>query len=42
MLLTGCAGAVIGGGDARQRAVRDAFTSVAAGGVVLALLAMLT
>lgn len=42
VLLTGCAGAVIGEGDARQRAVRAAITSVAAGGVVLALLAMLT
>lgn len=42
VLLTGCAGAVIGEGDARQRAVRAAITSAAAGGVVLALLAMLT
>ena len=42
VLLTGCAGAVIGEGDARQRAVRAAITSSAAGGVVLALLAMLT
>jgi hypothetical protein len=42
VLLTGCAGAMIGEGDARQRAVRAAITSVAAGGVVLALLAMLT
>lgn len=41
VLLTGCAGAIIGEGDARQRAVRAAFTSTAAGGVVLALLAML-
>ena len=41
VLLTGCAGAIIGEGDARQRAVRAAFTSAAAGGVVLALLAML-
>jgi hypothetical protein len=41
VLLTGCAGAVIGEGDARQRAVRAAITSAAAGGVVLALLAML-
>ncbi len=42
VLLTGCAGAVIGDGDARQRAVRAGITSAAAGGVVLALLAMLT
>jgi hypothetical protein len=42
VLLTGCAGAVIGEGDARQRAVRAAITSASAGGVVLALLAMLT
>jgi hypothetical protein len=42
VLLTGCAGAVIGEGDARQRAVRALITSAAAGGVVLALLAMLT
>ena len=42
VLLTGCAGAVIGEGDARQRAIRAAITSAAAGGVVLALLAMLT
>ena len=42
VLLTGCAGAMIGEGDARQRAVRAAITSVGAGGVVLALLAMLT
>lgn len=42
VLLTGCAGAVIGEGDARQRAVRAGITSAAAGGVVLALLAMLT
>ena len=42
VLLTGVAGAVIGDGDARQRAVRAAITSAAAGGVILALLAMLT
>ena len=42
VLLTGCAGAVIGEGDARQRAIRAGITSAAAGGVVLALLAMLT
>lgn len=42
VLLTGCAGAIIGEGDARQRAVRAAITSAAAGGVILALLAMLT
>jgi len=42
VLLTGCAGAVIGEGDARQRAVRAAITATAAGGVILALLAMLT
>lgn len=42
VVLTGCAGAVIGEGDARQRAVRAGIASTAAGGVVLALLAMLT
>jgi hypothetical protein len=40
--ITGTAGAVVGEGDARQRATRAAFAAVAAGGVVLALLAMLT
>lgn len=42
VVLTGCAAAVIGEGDARQRAVRAGIASTAAGGVVLALLAMLT
>ena len=42
VLLTGCAAAVIGEGDARQRAVRAGIASTAGGGVVLALLAMLT
>jgi steroid 5-alpha reductase family enzyme len=42
VLITGCAAAVIGEGDARQRAVRAGISSTAAGGVVLALLAMLT
>lgn len=42
VVLTGCAAAVIGEGDARQRAVRAGMASTAAGGVVLALLAMLT
>lgn len=40
--ITGTAGAVVGEGDARQRATRAAFAATAAGGVVLALLAMLT
>ena len=40
--ITGTAGAVVGEGDARQRATRAAFAAVAAGAVVLALLAMLT
>jgi hypothetical protein len=40
--ITGTAGAVVGEGDARQRATRAAFAAGAAGGVVLALLAMLT
>ena len=35
-------GAVVGEGDARQRATRAAFAATVAGGVVLALLAMLT
>jgi hypothetical protein len=42
VVLTGCGGAVIGEGDARQRAVRAGIAATAAGGVVLALLAMLT
>ena len=42
VVITGCAAAVIGEGDARQRAVRAGTASTAAGGVVLALLAMLT
>lgn len=42
VVITGTAAAVVGEGDARQRAVRAAFASTAAGGVVLALLAMLT
>lgn len=42
VVITGCAAAVIGEGDARQRAVRAGIASTAAGGVVLALLAMLT
>lgn len=42
VLLTGCVGALIGEGDARQRVVRAAITATGAGGVVLALLAMLT
>ena len=40
--ITGTAAAVVGEGDARQRATRAAFASTAAGAVVLALLAMLT
>jgi len=40
--ITGTAGAVVGEGDARQRATRAAFAATAAGAVVLALLAMLT
>jgi hypothetical protein len=42
VLLTGCGGAILGEGDARQRAVRAGMASAAAGGVVLALLAMFT
>lgn len=42
VVITGTAGAVVGEGDARQRATRAAFAATAAGGVVLALLAMLT
>ena len=42
VVITGCAAAIIGEGDARQRAVRAGIASTAAGGVVLALLAMLT
>lgn len=42
VVITGCAAAVIGEGDARQRAVRAGIASIAAAGVVLALLAMLT
>lgn len=42
VLLTASVGAVIGEGDARQRAVRAGITAGASGGVVLALLAMLT
>ena len=42
VVITGCAAAVIGEGDARQRAVRAGIASTAAGCVVLALLAMLT
>ena len=40
--ITGTAGAIVGEGDARQRATRAAFAATAAGAVVLALLAMLT
>lgn len=42
VLITGAAGAIVGEGDARQRATRAAFAATAAGGVVLALVAMLT
>ena len=42
VVITGTAGAVVGEGDARQRATRAAFAATAAGGVVLALIAMLT
>jgi steroid 5-alpha reductase family enzyme len=42
VVITGTAGAVVGEGDARQRATRAAFAACAAGGVVLALIAMLT
>ena len=42
VVITGTAGAVVGEGDARQRATRAAFAATAAGAVVLALLAMLT
>ena len=41
-MITGAAGAIVGEGDARQRATRAAFAATAAGGVVLALVAMLT
>ena len=42
VVISGCASAIIGEGDTRQRAVRAGFASTVAGGVVLALLAMLT
>jgi hypothetical protein len=42
VVITGTAGAIVGEGDARQRATRAAFAATAAGGVVLALIAMLT
>ena len=41
VLLSGVASALIGEGDARQRAVRAGIAATAAGGVILALQAML-
>ena len=42
VLLTSAAGALIGEGDARQRGVRAGITAALSGGVILALIAMLT
>lgn len=42
VLLTGGASAFVGEGDARQRAIRAGIGCLASGGVVLALIAMLT
>jgi hypothetical protein len=42
VLLTGATGAIVGEGDARQRVVRAGITASAAGGVIMALIAMLS